>query len=196
MYLGAVVALLIPSDRMVRRIRDKEIDVKIPTFLLMVGAAILFAAPMANAREVIGEYSVAPHKVVKHVKTSKVAKHTKTSKSKTATAKTAAPRPPLYIYVPPFSGTPTVAEGTDWCATYMVDCTDQQLCDNWGLNCSTAANDQTAQGVAPVVAESQAIVLAASTPQQVFAGNDSTASSDLSAGSPNDGSTGDPDADC
>jgi hypothetical protein len=65
---------------------------KISTFMLVAGAAFAFAAPLASAREVITEHSYLPHKVIKHV-----------SPTKGQTG----PRPPLYIFVPGFSGTPS-----------------------------------------------------------------------------------------
>ena len=70
---------------------------KISMFMLLAGAAIIFAAPLANARvlvtehEVITEHSFIPHKAVKHVKT---------VSGKTSGATKVSPRPPLYIYVP------------------------------------------------------------------------------------------------
>jgi hypothetical protein len=104
---------------------------KIPMIMALAGAAIVFAAPVANARMATYDRTVPQHKIAKHVKT---------AKTKTAATTKATPRPPLCIYVPPFTGTPTVSDGTDWCESSMVDCTDQQLCEYWGMNCSTGGD--------------------------------------------------------
>ena len=166
---------------------------KISMFMLLAGAAIIFAAPLANAREVVTEHEVItehsfiPHKAVKHVK------HVKTASGKTSGATKTSPRPPLYIYVPPFSGSPTVAAGTDWCVDYMVDCSDQQLCENWGLNCSTAGNDQPAQAPASVGASaSETLASTGSGLTEVLSASD-TVQSDSSTST---ASTNDQDADC
>jgi hypothetical protein len=109
---------------------------KIPTIMMVAGAAIVFAAPVANAHMTTYDRTVPLHKIAKH----KVVKPAKTAKAKTATTTKTAPKPPLYVYVPPFTGTPSVSDGTNWCETSMVDCTDQQLCEHWGMNCSTGGD--------------------------------------------------------
>ena len=133
---------------------------KISMLMLVAGAAIAVVAPVASAHEVYTEHSYIPHKIVKHVKT---------TGAKSSVATKATPRPPIYIYVPPFTGTPAVADGTDWCQTNMVDCTDQQLCETWGLNCSTggaqSAPAQPASGSASTTSGALALTsqLAAAT---------------------------------
>ena len=79
---------------------------KIPMIMMMAGAAIGFAAPMANATF---DRTLPQHqKAVKHVKTAK-------AKTKTTPTIKPTPRPPLYIYVPGFTGTPSVSAGTNDC---------------------------------------------------------------------------------
>lgn len=119
---------------------------KIPTIMMVAGAAIVFAAPVASAHVATYDRTVPQQEIAKH----KVAKHAKTAKAKTASTTKTAPRPPLYVYVPPFTGTPSVSDGTDWCESSMVDCTDQQLCEYWGMNCSTGGDQPSpAQAVEP-----------------------------------------------
>jgi len=119
---------------------------KIAMIMVMAGAAIVFAAPVANAHMTAYDRSLPQNKVVKH----QVAR-TKTSRAKTATAIKVAPRP-LYIYVPGFTGTPasTNPDQTNSCESSMVDCSDQQLCETWGLDCATGGfQSSPAQPAAP-----------------------------------------------
>ena len=124
---------------------------KISMLMLVAGAAIAVVAPVASAHQLYTEHSYFPHKVVKHAKPAAGKSGTVTKVTQTT------PRPPLYIYVPPFTGTPAVSAGTDWCVSNMVDCTDQQLCETWGLNCSTggvqSAPAQSAPEIAPATSD-------------------------------------------
>jgi hypothetical protein len=96
----------------------KEIEMKARMLMLAVGAALAVAVPVANARHVTGHRAVANHKAVTATKTGKAGKAGKTLKGVT-------PRPPLYIYVPGYTGVPSVASDTDWCTDYALDCPDQ-----------------------------------------------------------------------
>ena len=121
---------------------------KIPTIMMVAGAAIVFAAPVASAHMTTYDRTLPQHKIVKH---HKVTTHVKTSTAKTAPTIKTAPRPPLYIYVPGFTGTPSVSPSTNDCESSMVDCTDQQLCEYWGMNCSTGvAQPSPAPSAEPV----------------------------------------------
>jgi hypothetical protein len=121
---------------MVRSPRLKEHDVKLSMFMVVAGAAIVFGAPFAGAAT-----SNPNHASVQHHKATKAKKAVKA----TAKATKATPRPTIYIYVPGYSG-PSVTstpDQTEWCEAYMVNCTDAQLCQNFGENCSTAGSSQT-----------------------------------------------------
>lgn len=110
---------------------------KVPMFVMVAGAAIAFAAPSANARAVKVHHAPVLHKIAKSKKSGKSAKVAKSSKTTGSRAVT--PKQPVYIYIPSLSGAPAVStDPTDPCIEYWVDCTDQQLCDNGGLSCSTA----------------------------------------------------------
>jgi hypothetical protein len=101
-------------------------------FTLVACAAIAFAAPLASAHEIITEHSYLSHKAVKHVKT-----HGNTARGSTKGQTT--PKPPLYLTVPGFSGTAASSpNSTGECLINQDNCTDQQLCDGFGINCSTA----------------------------------------------------------
>jgi hypothetical protein len=130
---------------MVRLPRVKEHDVKISMFMVVAGAAIVFAAPLANASTDKSHHSLPAHKIAKHGKTAKGKSSSKLGKSAGMTSKPVTPRPPLYIYVPSVAGTPATADSTDQCETFGVDCTDAQLCELWGENCSTAGTSSTDQ---------------------------------------------------
>jgi hypothetical protein len=103
-------------------------------FTLVACTAIAFAAPLASAHEIITEHSYLSHKTVKHVKT-----HGNTARGSTKGQTT--PKPPLYISVPGFSGTAASSpNSTGECLINQDNCTDQQLCDGFGINCSTAVD--------------------------------------------------------
>ena len=136
---------------MVRLPWMKEFDVKIPMIMLVAGAAIALAAPLANAASTKKLNTAPVHKLVKHAKTTKAAKPAG-KLGTTGTSKPVTQTPPLYIFVPGYSG-PAVAPGAvDECESSGVNCTDTQLCEFWGENCSTAmapSTDQTG-ATAPV----------------------------------------------
>jgi hypothetical protein len=128
---------------MVRLPWMKEFDVKIPMIMLVAGAAIALTAPFANAAATKKVTTAPAHKVVKHGKT---ATHVKTTKPAGTLGTTATPRPPLYIVVPGYSGPAVAPDPTNECMYNGVDCTDAQLCQYWGANCSTGfapTTDQT-----------------------------------------------------
>jgi hypothetical protein len=119
---------------MVRSPRLKEHDVKISMFMMVAGAAIVFGAPLASAAA-----GSPNHAHVQHHKATKAKKAVK------ATTKATKQTPTIYVYVPGYSGPPVTStpDQTEWCEAYMVNCTDDQLCQNWGENCSTAGSSQT-----------------------------------------------------
>jgi hypothetical protein len=117
MYHGGAAALF-PVRSHGAVAPKKEIEMKARMLMLAVGAALTVAVPVANARHVTNHRAVAGHKVVTSTKTGKTGKVGKTLKG-------VPPRPPLYIYVPGFTGAPSVAPDTDWCTDYAVDCSDQ-----------------------------------------------------------------------
>jgi hypothetical protein len=120
---------------MVRSPREKERDVKISMFMVVAGAAIVFAAPIATAGTAKSNHSLPAHKIAKHAKAVN-------GKSSTRVGKTLTPKPlvpaPVYIYIPGFTGTPFASPDLiDQCEA-NGDCTNMLLCDLKGLNCSTA----------------------------------------------------------
>jgi hypothetical protein len=144
MYFRRRVARSFECDRMVRSPRNKEYDMKISALMVVAGAAIVFAAPIANAATDTTHHSLPAHKVAKQGKTSNGKSSTKLGKS--ATSKTVVPRPPFYIVVPGFTGTSVASsDPVDQCAMIGVDCTDTQLCELFGENCSTAGAPSTDQ---------------------------------------------------
>ena len=129
---------------MVRLPWMKEFDVKIPMIMLVAGAAIALAAPLANAASTKKLNTAPVHKVVKHAKTTKIAKPS--GKLGTpGTSEPVTPKPPLYIFVPGYSGPALAADPADECQSSGVNCTDTQLCEVWGENCSTAIAPSTDQ---------------------------------------------------
>lgn len=164
---------------------------KISTFMLVAGAAIVFAAPLANASNV---RAVPHHKVTTHgtthkgVTTGKSGKGGKVSKPvKAGTNVTTKiqPRPPIYIYVPGFTGGPVASpDPTELCFQSLENCSDQQLCENWSMNCSTAGG-QTSDTSPPspvstveaVELGSQLVAAVSDAPQSApVAASDTTAS--------------------
>jgi hypothetical protein len=124
--------------------------VKISAFMLVAGAAVAFAAPIANASH---------QRAVPHNKTSVHGKTHQQVKTKTGSSIKVSPRPPLYIFVPGFSGGPVSSpDATQLCLEAIDNCTDQQLCDNWGLNCSTAGGQTPVVETAPAANTSEPVV--------------------------------------
>jgi hypothetical protein len=136
---------------------------KARTFLIMTGATFALAAPAAQAnleRVTPAKHPVAHHKIV----AKKVA--AKTSKSHTATA-------PRYIH---FAGS-TGQLSTD--AGY----TDQQLCEDWAMNCDTVGTSSASD---PSPAESAPVASPASeTSSTELASVDSSVSDNSSASDDN-----------
>ena len=115
--------------------------------IILVGAALAIAAPTAGAT--LDRSTPAK---VKHAKVVKVTKVAKSKVGKTIVAKNHPPKvstvrsQPLYIYV---SGPATLspsASSSDDCMTSGNNCTDQQLCDIWGMNCDLVAAPQYSDG--------------------------------------------------
>lgn len=110
---------------------------KFSMFTLVACAAVAFAAPLASAREIMTEHSYVSHKTAKHVKTQG---NTVRGSAKGQTTL----RPPLYISVPGFTGTAASSpNSTGECLINQDNCTDQQLCDSFGINCSTAVEQSS-----------------------------------------------------
>jgi hypothetical protein len=83
---------------------------------------------------------VTGHHVVKHNRTTgqKASKPaTKVTKVKPITELQPKTRPVPYIYMP--AGTPSVTPYVDpnGCVDSGTDCTDQELCEYWGMNCDS-----------------------------------------------------------
>ena len=110
---------------------------KIHTLIIGKGMIVALIAPVATA---------SPINTVPRLATG----HQKSAQSSTAITKLAshaispgvyfAPWPsspivtPRYIYVPGFSGPPSIDAEPD-CASSGANCTPRQLCDIWGENC-------------------------------------------------------------
>ena len=129
-------------DRTVRSPREKEHDVKISMVMVVAGAAIAFAAPIATAGTAKSHHSLPAHKIAKH---GKVGNGKSSTKVKTLTPKPLAPRPPLYVYIPGFTGTPFASSDLIKQCETGGDCTGMLLCDLWGHNCSTTSAPSTDQ---------------------------------------------------
>src|SRR5262245_52460258 len=111
-------------DRMVRSPREKEHDVKISMFMVVAGAAIAFAAPIATASTAKSNHSLPAHKIAKHGKAGNGKSSTKVGKTKTVTPKPVTQLPPVYVYIPGFTGTPFASPDLlDQCQT-NGDCTN------------------------------------------------------------------------
>ena len=116
---------------------------KISMFMVVAGAAIAFAAPIATAATARSHHSLPAHKIAKHGKAGSGKSSTKVGK--TLTPRPVVQQPPRYVYIPGFTGTPFAnPDLLDQCQT-NGDCTDAMLCDLWGLNCSTAGTPSTDQ---------------------------------------------------
>ena len=142
--------------------------------MMVAGAVIVFVAPVANARAVKLHHTPAVHKIAK---SNKAGKNTKGAKLK--------PKAPIYISVPGSSGAPAIAtDPTDPCVEYMVDCTDQQLCESFGLNCSTAGDQP---GIAqPLASDTSADASAPSQTQSDAQPSDSSGTVSASTSGPTD----------
>jgi hypothetical protein len=104
----------------------KETEMNAWKTLALAGAAVALAAPAANAKFDSSMPSKALHaKVTPH-------KHVD-PKPKTNTT------PRVLIIVTQFAPTPQDTSGDD-CAMTANNCTDQQLCDLWGMNCDLVAH--------------------------------------------------------
>jgi hypothetical protein len=111
---------------------------KARTFLIMTGATLALAAPAAQAnleRVLPGKHAVTAHHKI-------VAKKVVAKKATT----------PNYTYYPAPTSAPSPA---DDCIPSGNNCTDQQLCEIWGMNCdlfraSPASTASPAEPAAPV----------------------------------------------
>jgi hypothetical protein len=164
--------------------------VKIATFMLVAGAATVFAAPIANAdkQRAVPQHKVATHGTThKGVAPGKSAKASKPVKSGTTLTTKLNPRPPLYIYVPGFTGGSVASlDPTELCFQSMENCTDQQLCETWSMNCSTAGG-QTADSTPTSALSTVEVVelgsqlsaaVSETTPSAPLAASDTTGSND------------------
>jgi hypothetical protein len=117
--------------------RDKETQLTARTFILTAGAVFVLAAPAAQAnleRILPAKTQFAAHHKV-------VTKHHKVA-AKHSTTKRKASSGPLYIYFP---GTPNQASSasSQGDCTLGDNCTDEQLCDIWGMNCDLVVSVTT-----------------------------------------------------
>jgi hypothetical protein len=164
---------------------------KISAFMLVAGAAIVFAAPIANAsqnRAVPHNKVTTPGKSIKGGTTGKAGTGAKGGKTVTTGTIKVKPQPPLYIYIPGFSvGLAATPDPTQLCFQSMENCSDQQLCENWGLNCSTAGRPTSDTTPAIAVSTVEAIELGSQLSSAVVsdapqgapvAASDTTASND------------------
>ena len=109
---------------------------KARTVILTVGAVFALAAPAAQAsldRTLPAKTSVATHHKIaaKH--------HSATAKQHKVTKSTG----PLYIYFPGTPNQASIAPSPDDCVMTGNNCSDQQLCDIWGMNCDLTVAPQT-----------------------------------------------------
>ena len=102
------------------------------------GALFVLAAPAAHAsldRILPTRSPLANHHKV-------ALKHDSTPRGKTGGSASRTRTTPLYIYIP---GPSVASSGTSAndCATSGNNCTDQQLCDIWGMNCDMVVSTPT-----------------------------------------------------
>ena len=107
---------------------DKETEMKAWKTIVMAGAMLALAAPVANA--------TFDQTVSAKVRHAKIVHHKRVAPK--VTTKTT-PRVLIIIARLPV-GTP-IATGDD-CVLSGNNCTDQQLCDLWGMNCDLVALNQ------------------------------------------------------
>jgi len=179
--------------------------VKIPMIMLVAGAAIAVTAPLANAAATKKHNTAPVHKVVKHAKPTKHVRITKPSGNPGGIPKPVTPRPPLYIYVPGYSGPALAQDPVDECESSGVNCTDSQLCQYWGENCSTAiapssdtiapSSDQTADSTGDQSGDTQPAATV-STSEAQSSSSDQSAASSGDAQSASDMATDDSSDDC
>ena len=112
--------------------------------MITAGALFVLAAPAAQANlermnpakaSITKQHKISPA----HVTTARVHKiHKKTTG-------------PIYIYFPGTSA-PSTSSSTsqDDCVSYMVNCTDEQLCSLWGANCDLIVTTPSATDATPV----------------------------------------------
>jgi hypothetical protein len=147
MYQRSVPALLSASTASPRSEQDKEERMKVKSVIVTSVIALGVFAPTA-----LGALDWEATVSTKHVKShhAVTTAKSKTGKSKTA-AKAAVPRPPIYIYAPGPVQAPAgaVVDPTTECTTYGNDCTDQQACEYWGMNCDQVGDQSGAQTADP-----------------------------------------------
>jgi hypothetical protein len=107
----------------------KELEMNAWKTIVLASAILALAAPVANAKFDSSSPSKALHaKVLKH-------KHVApTVKTKTSSR--------VLIIVSQYTPGPQAAFGDD-CAMSGNNCTDQQLCELWGMNCDLVAVNPT-----------------------------------------------------
>jgi hypothetical protein len=118
--------------------RDKETQVTARTFILTAGAVFVLAAPaaQANLERILPSKTqfAAHHKIV--AKNHKVAAKHSTTKRKASTG-------PLYIYFPGTPNQPSSAPSQDDCASTGNNCSNDQLCSIWGMDCDLVGSATT-----------------------------------------------------
>ncbi len=146
---------------------------KARTLIIMTGAILALTASAAQAnldrmlpaKQTFGvHHKVATHKkVVAH----KVAKNHSTG--------------PIYIHIPGPAGQPSAS--TDDCLASGNNCTDEQLCEIWGMNCdvvnSTPANVAAPAESAPEASSTSAVPSTDSAPTDSSTSSTSNDSSTL-----------------
>ena len=105
----------------------KETEMNAWKTLALATAVAALAVPVANAKFDSSSPSKAKHAKIVHHK--KVAPKIKTK------------TPRVLIIVAPYTVTGSMSTGDD-CAISGNNCTDQQLCDMWGMNCDQVAASQ------------------------------------------------------
>ena len=106
--------------------------------IVMAGATLALAAPVANATFDQTVTAKAPHAKLVHHKRVAPKVTTKTT-------------PRMIIIIVPASPSAEAAPVDD-CVVFGTNCTDQQLCDIWAVNCDLAAaeaDDAAAQARTP-----------------------------------------------
>lgn len=125
--------------------KDNEHSLKIPALIVAGTAACALLVATADAagnrsvRHAGAAGNVAGHRIVKHKtvagKASKSAKKTTTVVKVKPVPSQSRIVPYIYVPVPPNTAPPSV--DPNGCVDSGTGCTDEQLCDFWGMNCNS-----------------------------------------------------------
>src|SRR5579864_8970452 len=140
-----------PVGRMRRSRSERETQVNARTSILTAAAILALAIPAAAGARSVTTFRVAKETTAAHefgqntaahknhaVKTGKASKHAVGKSSKQSSS------PVIYIKVPGPASPPSAVVDPNECQDSGNNCTDQQACQYWGMNCD-AIDSSTVQ---------------------------------------------------